>query len=59
MIKYYTKTEKKVLEEGIKKGRKEGREDAIIDIASKLKDVLSDEEISMRTGLSLSKVRKL
>ena len=52
-----------IREEGIKKGRKEGREegreDAIIDIASKLKDVLSDEEISMRTGLSLSKVRKL
>ncbi len=46
---------KGLLEEGREEGLREGRES----IARNLLDVLSDEEISKRTNLSLEAVQKL
>ena len=51
------------LEEGRKEGREEGleegRENTLLEVASKFKDVVSDEEISRRTGLPIDTIRKL
>lgn len=42
-----------------KKGREEGREIALIETAKSLLDVLSDEIIAEKTGISLEKVKEL
>jgi len=44
---------------GIKKGRREGLEKAKTDVAINLLDILDDETIAQKTGLSLIKVRQL
>ena len=49
----------KGMQEGIEKGMQEGKEIIIIEIAKKLLDVLSDEVIAEKLGLSLDKVEKL
>lgn len=51
------------IEEGLKLGLEQsfeqGKNKAIEDIARNLKDILDDEDISRRTGLSLERVREL
>lgn len=47
------------LEKGIEKGIDKGKNDAMEEMARNLKDVMDDEEISRRTGLSVEKVREL
>lgn len=51
--------EKNLVESSIEKGRKEGRDDGIREVAKNLKDTLSDEDIAERTGLSVEEVKKL
>ena len=41
------------------KGREEGREEGIIEIAKNLLDVLDDKTIALKTGLDIEEVRKL
>ena len=50
---------RKTLYEREQKGREEGRTNAMEEIAVKLKDVLSVEEISERTGLTVERVKEL
>ena len=50
---------KEGFEEGRKEGRKKAREDVFLEVVSKFKDVVSDEEISRRTGLPIDTIRKL
>ena len=45
--------------EGIKEGIKEGRDETLKEVAKNLKDVLSPEEISQRTGLTVEKIMEL
>lgn len=47
------------IEEGLEQGLEQGRNNAMEDMARNLKDVLDDEDISRRTGLSLERVREL
>ena len=51
------------MERGMEKGREEGmekgKEEAAVEIAKNFKDVLSDEDIAIRTNLPLDVVRKL
>ena len=44
---------------GIEKGRKEGIQQEKIEIAKKLLDVLDDETISLKTGLTIEKIKQL
>ena len=46
-------------EKGREEGREEGRELALIETAKKLLDVLSDEVIAEKTGLSLCLIQEL
>ncbi|MBQ6845158.1 MAG: Rpn family recombination-promoting nuclease/putative transposase [Agathobacter sp.] len=52
-------SEEKGRKEGIEKGIEKGIEIALIETAQNLLDVLSDEVIAEKTGLSLEKVQKL
>jgi len=45
--------------DGIKRGRKEGKEEGKTDVAINLLDILDDEVISEKTGLSLENVKQL
>ena len=45
--------------DGRKEGKQKGIENEKLEIARNFKDIMSDEEISRRTGLSLEKVRNL
>ena len=47
------------IEEGMERGMEKGKEEAAVEIAKNLKDVLSDEDIAIRTNLPLDVVRKL
>ena len=47
------------IEEGRKEGREEGRLEEKLDIARNLLDVLDDETIAKKTGLSIEEVKKL
>jgi len=47
------------LNEGLKKGRAEGRNQEKIDIAKNLLDVLDVETIALKTGLSTKEIKKL
>jgi predicted transposase/invertase (TIGR01784 family) len=49
----------KGIKEGIKEGKQEGLEEAKIEIAKNLLDILDNETISIKTGLSISEVEKL
>ena len=48
---------------GIEKGRKEGIEEGIqqekVEIAKNILDVLDDETISLKTGLTIEKIQQL
>ena len=46
-------------EQGIKEGIKEGSQKKAIEIAKNLLDVLDNETISLKTGLSLDEIEKL
>ncbi len=50
---------KEGMEEGIEKGIEKGIEIALIETTQNLLDVLSDEVIAEKTGLSLEKVKKI
>ena len=50
---------RKTLYEREQKGCEEGRANAMEEIAVKLKDVLSVEEIADRTGLTVDRVKEL
>ena len=45
--------------EGILEGKQEGKQEERINIATKLLDVLDDETIAIKTGLSIEVVRSL
>ena len=45
--------------EGIEQGRKEGIVEGKLGIAKNLLDVLDDETISLKTGLTIEKIKKL
>ena len=47
------------LEKGLERGMEKGREEGIAEVASNFKDILSDEDIAKRTGLSIEEVQKL
>ena len=49
----------KGMKRGIEEGMEKGKDEAAIEIAKNLKDVLSDEDIAIRTNLPLDVVRKL
>ncbi|MDR5588791.1 hypothetical protein RGC78_15075, partial [Clostridium sp. 5N-1] len=54
--KYYEQKGKEIgIEEGIQKGIQKGK----IEIAKNLLDVLDDETISLKTGLSIDEIKKL
>ncbi len=46
-------------EKGIKKGREEGEKDKALEIAKNLLDVLDNETISIKTGLTIEEIKKL
>jgi predicted transposase/invertase (TIGR01784 family) len=46
-------------EQGREEGREEGMREAKLEIAKQLLDVLDEESISQKTGLSLEEVQKL
>ena len=50
---------KEGIKEGMKKGRKQGQEEKSIEIAKNLLDVLDDETISLKTGLTIDKIKEL
>ena len=47
------------MERGIEEGMEKGKDEAAVEIAKNLKDVLSDEDIAIQTNLPLDVVRKL
>ncbi|GAA0076993.1 hypothetical protein UT300005_13710 [Clostridium sp. CTA-5] len=62
--KYYEQKGKEVgIQEGIEKGKEEGREEGKkegkIEVAKNLLDVLDDETIALKTGLSIDEIKKL
>ncbi len=62
--KYYEQKGKEVgiqegMQKGMQKGKEEGLKEGKIEIAKNLLDVLDDETISLKTGLSVDEVRKL
>jgi predicted transposase/invertase (TIGR01784 family) len=50
---------KGVEERGIEKGKIEGRTEALYEVAAALLDILDDEMIAQKTGLSIEEVRKI
>ncbi len=50
---------KQGIEKGVKQGLEQGAKQEKIEIAKNLLDVLDDETISLKTGLSLEEVEKL
>ena len=58
-ISVLNEAERKGIQEGIKKGREEGIKQRTIELAKNLLDVLDNETISLKTGLSVSKVEEL
>ena len=48
-----------LMDDSWKKGREEGRENALMQTAKNLLDILSDEEIAKRVSLPLEQVREL
>jgi len=54
---FVTNTEK--LAEGIEKGIEKGEKNKAIEIAKNLLDILDDETISMKTGLTIEEVKRL
>ena len=58
-ISALNEAERKGIQEGIKKGREEGIKQRTIELAKNLLDVLDNETISLKTGLSVSKVEEL
>ncbi|WP_252225300.1 Rpn family recombination-promoting nuclease/putative transposase [Clostridium sp. ZBS2] len=58
--KYYEqKGEEKGIKKGIQKGIQEGEYKKAIEVARNLLDVLDDETISLKTGLSIDEIKKL
>uniref|UniRef100_UPI0025D8B709 Rpn family recombination-promoting nuclease/putative transposase n=1 Tax=uncultured Clostridium sp. TaxID=59620 RepID=UPI0025D8B709 len=51
--------ERKGIEQGIKQGMEEGKRQRTIELAKNLLDVLDNETISLKTGLSIDEVEKL
>ena len=55
--------ERKGIEKGLEQGREEGKEEGernkAIEIAKNLLDVLNDETISLKTGLTIEKIKQL
>jgi len=49
----------KGIEEGIEKGIEKGEKNKAIEIAKNLLDILDDETISMKTGLTIEEVKRL
>ncbi len=54
-----SKAKREAREQGLQEGRQEGRQEQMLEIAKNLLDILDDETISQRTGLSLDEVKKL
>ena len=52
-------TFEKTREEGIQKGIEKGEKNKAIEIAKNLLDILDDETISMKTGLTIEEVKRL
>lgn len=50
---------KGVEERGVEKGKIEGRTEALYEVAAALLDILDDEMIAQKTGLSIEEVRKI
>ena len=57
--KVVTEVNDKILYETREEGMEKGKDEAAVEIAKNLKDVLSDEDIAIRTNLPLDVVRKL
>ena len=51
--------ERKGIEKGLKKGREEGKKEEKIAIAKNLLDILDNETIALKTGLTISDVENL
>lgn len=49
----------KAKQEGIEEGREEGEKNKSIEIAKNLLDVLDDETIAEKTGLSVEEIKEL
>jgi len=49
----------KGIEEGIEKGIEKGEKNKAIEIAKNLLDILDDETISIKTGLTIEEVKRL
>jgi len=47
------------VEEGREEGREEGKKEKAVEIAKNLLDVLDDETIAKKTGLSIEEIREL
>ncbi|MGL5066472.1 MAG: hypothetical protein ACRC6T_01405 [Sarcina sp.] len=56
---YDPEVEKKGLEKGLEKGIEKGIEEGKLEVAKNLLDVLSDEIIAVKTGLSIEVIKKL
>lgn len=58
-ISALNEAERKGIEQGIKKGIKQGVKQGKIEVAKNLLDVLDNETISIKTGLSIDEVESL
>lgn len=58
-VSFENAVKRKYRKEGKEEGREEGREEAKIELAKNLLDVLSDEVIAEKVGLSIDTVKKL
>lgn len=58
-ISALNEAERKGIERGIKKGIKQGVKQGKIEVAKNLLDVLDNETISIKTGLSIDEVQSL
>ena len=58
-ISALNEAERKGIEQGIKKGIKQGVKQGKIEVAKNLLDVLDNETISIKTGLSIDEVQSL
>lgn len=56
---YMEEGKKEGMKKGMKKGEKKGIDETSVKIAENLKEVLSDEEISKRTGIPIEEVHNL
>ena len=50
---------KKGLEQGLEQGQKKGRDDRSLEIAKNLLDILDNETIALKTGLSIEEIEEL